>query len=139
MSLLANSAICTDLLEKLAYRTWNQMAQAGAKAISKGDGMRYMPGFTRDVMTRVTPKENRLFNYMERRGDQLARAGRNRLERMQTSSKDGMVQAWERYGKVDGDIRMQGRRNITTFKDTVNNENAPEVVGKFRAKFPYVK
>lgn len=137
--LTANSYVCNDLLEKVAYRTWNQMAQAGAKAVAKGDGMRYMPGLTRDVMTRVTPKEGRLLNYVERRGNQLAEAGRNRLQRMQVSPKEGMNQAWERYGKVDGDIRMQGRRDIDNFKRTVNNENAPEVVGKLRAKFPYVK
>lgn len=139
MNLLANSEICNDLLEKLAYRTWNQIAQAGAKAVSRGDGMRYMPGMTREALTRVTPKNERLFNYMERRGDQLARAGRNRLERMQTSDNRRILKAYYRHGEVDGEIRTQGRRNLDAFEKAVNNENAPEVVERFRAKFPYVK
>ena len=139
MNLMANSEICNDLLEKLAYRTWNQIAQAGAKAVSRGDGMRYMPGMTREALTRVTPKNERLFNYMERRGDQLARAGRNRLLRMGSSGNKWMSEAYDRHGSVDGVIRTQGRRNLDAFEKTVNNENAYDITKQLHSKFPYVK
>jgi hypothetical protein len=139
MSLLANSEICNDLLEKLAYRTWNQIAQAGAKAVSRGDGMRYMPGMTREALTRVTPKNERLFNYMERRGDQLARAGRNRLQRMGSSDNKWVEEAFNRHGRVEGEIRTQGRRNLDSFKNALNNENAHDITKQLHSKFPYVK
>lgn len=139
MNLTAYSETCNELLEKVAYRTWNQIAQAGAKAVSRGDGMRYMPRMTREALTRVTPKDDRLFDYMERRGNQLACAGRNRLLRMGQSDNKWMREAWERHGRVEGAIRTQGRRNLDAFENTINNENAYDITKQLHSKFPYVK
>lgn len=140
MNLSANSEICNDLLEKLAYRTWKQIAQAGAKAYTRGTGMGDIAGFTRNALTRVTPKDARLLNYTERRGDQLARASNNRLSRMLASDNEWQNEAVIRHGGVVDDANFkQILRNRTAFRDSLNNENAPEIVGKLRNKFPYVK
>lgn len=112
------SAVCADVLEKVAYRSKLQMVRKAVDSGVDASLMHKMIGNLRDNAGSMTSAEQRMLDHLDKRSFARVRAARNRIDRLAPDA----AQPQDRR-RVSSNIESKVRVMLSDADRRVNNVN----------------